>query len=174
MRRKYLIELKTKRLRLLCLDINQMEMLKDSIWRFEDEMGLVHSKSVDCGDELTLDFYHAYLYHKENYMDYNLLWLKTWQFINIKDNKICGGACFKGAPNDDGEVEIGYGIDDDYQRKGYATEAIEELVRWAHTQENVRWVIAETEKDNIPSQKVLIKIGMERYRENNENYYWRL
>jgi ribosomal-protein-alanine N-acetyltransferase len=151
-----------------------MEISKDSIWKFEDKMGFAHSTSTDHGDEMAGDFYGAYLYHQENYPNMNLLWYRFWNLVIIEGNMIIGGVCFKGCPNENGEVEIGYGIDDYYQKQGYATEAIRELVKWAHEQDGVRYVMAETLKENIASQKVLQKINMVRYSENDENYYWKL
>lgn len=56
----------------------------------------------------------------------------------------------------------------------YATEAIRETVKWALEQEGVVSVIAETEKDNISSQKVLQKIGMIKYDETDTDYLWRI
>lgn len=169
-----MIELKTKRLKLLCLELEDMEISTVSIWKLEDKMGFVHSTPTDHGDELAADFYGAYLYHQDNYPELNLLWYRLWYVINIDDNRIIGGVCFKGSPNVKGEVEIGYGIDEYYQKQGYATEAIGELVKWAHQQDDVLCVTAETLKENIASQKVLQKIGMNQYSENDENYYWKL
>ena len=62
-----MIELWTTRLRLLCLELEDMEILKDSIWKFEDKMEFVHSIPTDHGDEMAGDFYGAYLYHQENF-----------------------------------------------------------------------------------------------------------
>lgn len=167
-------ELKTKRLRLLCLELEEMEVYKDSVWKFEDSMGLIHNLPSDQGDELAGDYYGAYLYQKENNPNFDSLWYCIWVFVNMADNKICGGACFKGNPNEKEEVEIGYGIDDEYQNQGYATEAIGELITWAHNQKGVKNVLAETEKENIASHKVLQKLGMTKCSEDGDNYYWKL
>ena len=66
--------------------------------------------------------------------------------------------CFKGL-NDDGSVEIGYGITEENQGKGYATEAVEAVIAWALNQSGVRQVEAETEPGNRKSQRVLEKCG---------------
>ena len=67
-----------------------------------------------------------------------------------------GNLSFKGF-NDDGSVEIGYGIDEAYQGQGYATEAVNAAVMWALQQPGVTRVDAETESDNKASQRVLEK-----------------
>lgn len=162
---------KTERLTILCLDLNHMELLTRGIGEeeFEKKTGLVISKPNEFEKELAKEFYSIAL---NNIKD--RLWYRLWRFINVEDNKKVGGALFKGAPNDKGEVEIGYGIDDEYQCQGYATEAIKDIIKWALEQDGVISVVAETEKDNIPSQKVLEKIGMVKYDETDTDYLWRV
>ena len=70
-------------------------------------------------------------------------------------------------------VEIGYGIDEQFQKKGFAMEGVKALVDWAKKQKNVLYVIAEIEKDNIASIKVAENIGMVKYKETEENFYYK-
>ena len=84
-------------------------------------------------------------------------WYAAW-IIEKKDGTYIGDLCFKGL-NDDGSVEIGYGITEENQGKGYATEAVNEAVMWALQQPGVTRVEAETEPDNNISQRVLEKCG---------------
>lgn len=53
--------------------------------------------------------------------------------------------------------EIGYGILEDHQGQGYATEAVDAAVRWALNQPSVHRVEAETEPENRASRRVLEK-----------------
>jgi RimJ/RimL family protein N-acetyltransferase len=69
---------------------------------------------------------------------------------------ICG---FKGRPDASGSVEIGYSILSDYQRRGYATEAVFSLVGWAFSHHNVNEVCAETLPHLSQSIRVLEKNG---------------
>ena len=84
-------------------------------------------------------------------------WYTIW-IIERKDGARVGDLCFKGR-NDDGSVEIGYGISTAYQGCGYATEAVDAMVLWALRQPGVKRVDAETEPDNKASQRVLEKCG---------------
>ena len=68
-----------------------------------------------------------------------------------------GGIGFKGAPNERGEVEIGYGIADSYKNRGVASEALAALCDFARR--GARFVLAETDRDNVASQRVLEKCG---------------
>lgn len=84
-------------------------------------------------------------------------WYAAWT-IERKDGVRIGDLCFKGL-TDDGRVEIGYGLLPEYQGQGYATEAVIATVEWALSQLSVTAVEAETDPNNIASQKVLKKAG---------------
>ena len=71
---------------------------------------------------------------------------------------IAGDFCFKGL-GDDGVVEIGYGLKEEYRHHGYMTEAVKAITEWALSQESVNQVEAETDVENIASQKVLFRSG---------------
>ena len=83
-------------------------------------------------------------------------WYAIWNIC--LDGRIIGNLSFKGIA-DDGCIEIGYGIDDAFQGKGYATEAVTAVVRWANSQPCVKRIEAETAPDNLASQRVLSKAG---------------
>jgi len=84
-------------------------------------------------------------------------WYAMWM-IEREDGAHVGDLCFKGF-GADGSVEIGYGIDEEYQGNGYATEAVNALAAWALRQPGVKRVEAETDPDNAASQRVLEKCG---------------
>ena len=84
-------------------------------------------------------------------------WYAIWM-IELKDGTHIGELCFKGV-SEEGIAEIGYGIAEDYQRCGYATEAVSALADWALSQPDIMCVMAETEESNTASRKVLNKAG---------------
>ena len=84
-------------------------------------------------------------------------WYAIWM-IELKDGTHVGELCFKGL-SIEGTAEIGYGIAENHQGCGYATEAVSALAGWAFNQPGVSCVTAETEASNIASQKVLKKSG---------------
>jgi len=61
----------------------------------------------------------------------------------------------------DGVVEVGYGINPSYRRRGYATEMVRTLTDWALAQPTVSRVVAECRPDNVGSIRVLEKTGFE-------------
>ena len=84
-------------------------------------------------------------------------WFAMW-VIELRDGTHIGDLCFKGL-DANGVVEIGYGVLEEYQGQGYATEAVGVAVNWALRQSGVTRVEAETEPDNRASQRVLEKCG---------------
>ena len=84
-------------------------------------------------------------------------WYAMWM-IELRDGTHIGDLCFKGL-NQTGMAEIGYGILEDHQSQGFATEAVDAVVAWALQQPAVTRVEAETEPNNRASQRVLEKCG---------------
>ena len=83
-------------------------------------------------------------------------WYLTTQDEPAELVGICG---FKGRPDASGSVEIGYSVLEDFQHKGFATEAVARLVGWAFTHHNVNEVSAETFPYLTQSIRVLEKNG---------------
>lgn len=85
-------------------------------------------------------------------------WGSDWK-ISLKTGVTVGGIGFKGLPDAEETVEIGYGIDEAYRKRGYATEAVGGMVKWAMKQDGVKYITAQTEPNNKISQKVLLANG---------------
>jgi RimJ/RimL family protein N-acetyltransferase len=83
-----------------------------------------------------------------------------------------GGIGFKTSPNERGEVEIGYGVCLSSQRQGVATEAVSALCDFARR--DARAVLADTDRDNVASQRVLEKCGFRACGATDELLFWRL
>ena len=86
-------------------------------------------------------------------------WLSWYWVLREKERILVGCGGFKGPPRPDGSVEIGYSVLPQYQRCGYASEAIGGLVDWAFAHGKVSYVIAETAPENKPSIRLLEKLG---------------
>ncbi len=85
------------------------------------------------------------------------LYSTLWTAISKDANKMVGDICIVGEPNSSGEIEIGYGTYDEFQKKGFMTEAVGGMITWAKTQPKVFSIIASTEKENIGSFTILLK-----------------
>lgn len=80
--------------------------------------------------------------------------------MELKDapGTVVGDFSFKGLGKD-GIVEIGYGLKKPYRHHGYMSETVKVITEWALSQDNVRIVEADTDVNNIASQKVLMRAG---------------
>ncbi|ELK45018.1 GNAT family N-acetyltransferase [Halobacillus sp. ACCC02827] len=82
-----------------------------------------------------------------------------WVIIDLEEEHVIGDIGFKGLPDEDGNIEVGYHIVASERNFGFASEAVDALCQWAFRQENVKGIEAQCDKGNIPSQKVLINNG---------------
>ncbi|MEK9198393.1 GNAT family N-acetyltransferase [Ureibacillus sp. FSL E2-3493] len=117
--------------------------------------------------------------HIKNYLDElnkdpSLLGWGVWFVIEKETNQIVGDIGFKGKPNLENTVEVGYGILPSFQNKGYATEAVRELLNWAFFNSNVTKIVAECIEDNDSSIRVLEKLNMEKVGLQNHMIKWQL
>ena len=92
------------------------------------------------------------LTHPEEW-NYYAIWM-----IEKRDGTHIGECCFKGI-SPDGSAEIGYGISEEYQGRGYSAEAVNAAVDWALRQQKICSVEAEAEAGNLASIRVLQKCG---------------
>ncbi len=86
-------------------------------------------------------------------------WIHGFSIVHRDSDMVVGNAGFKGPPTADGIVEIAYGVDPDYQGKGYATEAAAALTAYAFNSDQVLVVRAHTRPDPSASTGVLTKCG---------------
>lgn len=85
-------------------------------------------------------------------------WYAVWMIELLPDGTHVGDLCFKGVDGN-GVTEIGYGILEEYQGKGYATEAVGAVTAWAFRHPGIKAVEAEAAPENRASQRVLQKCG---------------
>jgi RimJ/RimL family protein N-acetyltransferase len=73
-----------------------------------------------------------------------------------------GAAGFHGPPDANGMVEIGYGVDPAFRRRGYARAAFEALLRRAADEPAVRTVRVSIRPDNAPSYALVQQYNFEK------------
>ena len=83
----------------------------------------------------------------------------VWLMILRTDRVLIGSVGFKGPPDADGRVDIGYSVLDAWQRRGYASEAVGALTDWAFADARVTHIIGETFRHLVASIRVLEKNG---------------
>ena len=91
----------------------------------------------------------------------NFIWYTDWEIVLKSTNMAIGGMGFNGEPNEKGEAEVGYMIEEGHQNMGFATEALTLMSGWALSQERVKSVVVHTYNHNLPSVRILEKCGLE-------------
>jgi ribosomal-protein-alanine N-acetyltransferase len=164
--------IETKRLIIKPLTYSQLEkyILNDN--SLEEELNL-NETSRSISPELKEAFEQTILPNVAD-TSKNYLYSTLWTLISKKDNKMVGDLCFVGAPNSDGEIEIGYGTYDIFAGLGFMTEAVGGMISWAKKQPEILAIIADTEKQNIASFRVLEKNGFVKTGETETLLKWRL
>lgn len=100
-------------------------------------------------------------------------WITYWLIKVPPEGFGAGMIGFKGFPDQNGEVEIGYGIDPAYRNQGYTTEAVQGMIHWAFGDSRCSRVIApDTPRSNLASNRVLEKAGMRIYAESPDTLSW--
>ncbi len=86
---------------------------------------------------------------------------KWWAYLPVHkaDRRLIGSCGYKGLPDEEGVVEIGYEISPPYRRRGLAGEIARALVEHASRQPGVRIVQAHTLAQENPSVRVLKNCG---------------
>jgi RimJ/RimL family protein N-acetyltransferase len=101
-----------------------------------------------------------------------------WVYLIIykPDNQLIGSCGYKGEPDSNGVVEIGYEIMPSHRGKGLGTETAKGLLDHAFRQSGVQKVIAHTLPEENPSARLLEKIGFAQTEDVNdpdEGFVWR-
>ncbi|MCD8260849.1 MAG: GNAT family N-acetyltransferase [Bacteroides sp.] len=163
--------LETDRLRILALFPERFSLLCEDYLRFEEVMGLHPSGYPVFWTEDIRQVMSQLCEQAREHSD-NYYWYTNWLIVLKEENRVIGSACFKGEPDEQGEVEIGYGMYSGYQNRGYMTEAVAVLCQWALAREQVTAVLAAIDPENVPSCKVLEKSGFTRYQGPGDLLFW--
>lgn len=104
----------------------------------------------------------------------NYLYFTLWTIIAKAENKMVGDLCFKGLPDADGAIEIGYGTYEDFRGNGYMSEAVGGIIEWAKKQPEIKAITASTNAENIASFTILKKNKFVKIGESEELFHWKL
>lgn len=99
---------------------------------------------------------------------------ESWMIVKKETLEIIGDLGFKGFNYEDENIDIGYGIIVEERRKGYAEEAVKEIIKWAFTNDIVKEITANCLIENTSSINLLTKFNFVQLRTENEMIYWSL
>ena len=154
------VNIETERLLLVCLLPEDIEdLIAGDAKRVALRTGLIFppddpNRGVDLSWHL-----------RELLADPNQLAWRIRVIVERSSNTVVGSINLKGPPDADGDVEIGWGLNENVRRKGYATEASAAVINWAINQPGVASVSATIPDENYASQRVAARIGLVRTNE---------
>jgi RimJ/RimL family protein N-acetyltransferase len=93
------------------------------------------------------------------------LWWAPLLFVHQTERAVIGLGGYKGPPDKQGVVEVGFSVAPSHQRQGYATEAVRVLVAHAFAAPYAHLACAHTSPELNPSTSVLKKCGFMRTEE---------
>lgn len=99
---------------------------------------------------------------------------ESWMIVKKDTLEIIGDLGFKGFNSEGGNIDIGYGIIAEERRKGYAAEAVKEIIQWAFTNEIVKEITANCLSENISSVNLLTKFNFKQLKTEDGMIYWAL
>lgn len=133
----------------------------------EDAVPMITNQNYDNGNQIPNHL-------KELSEDPSMLYWGTWLVLLKSDGTIIGDIGFKGKPDENKAVEIGYGLLEEYWNKGFATEAVGALMQWAWETGKVDKIVADTLRDNEGSMRVLEKLNMKKIKTGETMIDWEI
>ena len=161
--------IETERLTLIPLTLSQLYLHIKNNYQLEETIGLQKGHRVVSEPVLSIITYFIIPRLQDPELD--PLYHTMWMAIDRQKKQFVAEAKFKGEPDETGTIEIGYGTYPALHRQGYMTEMVGGLVNWAGQQPEVYRIVADTEAENVASQKVLSKAGFRLF-DQIENMLW--
>ncbi|GAB4002535.1 GNAT family N-acetyltransferase [Spirosoma daeguense] len=159
----------TPRLTLIPLTLEQLHLHIADNHKLEETLGLQKGQRVAWEPVLSIIIHFTIPRLEDPSRD--PLFHTMWLAIDRQKQQFVAEAKFKGEPDETGTVEIGYGTYPTLHRQGYMSEMVSGLLHWARQQPGVLRVVADTETENVASQKVLEKNGFRLF-DRIENMLW--
>ncbi|PSR55593.1 hypothetical protein AHMF7605_19815 [Adhaeribacter arboris] len=166
----------SNRLKLIPLSHNQLQLLAQSRSELDKALSLNPSEqeydttiAAEITDALENFWLPQTALHPQDYS-----WYTNWDIVLTERNVSIGGIGFTGLPDTDGKTMVGYGISQLHEGQGYATEALQCLLRWGFAHPKLKTVIATTPPENSKSHRVLLKNNFTKTGESSDMIYWEL
>ncbi len=145
------VNIETKRLLLKCIDQSDREFIFEEFqndfinqYLFDEEP----MTDIEQADDL-IEFYNMKEPRNQN----------RWVLINKLENKKMGTCGFHLWDREKNKVEIGFELMQQYNGKGYMTEAVEAIIEFARIKMKVNKIIAIVYIDNSKCKRLLEKFG---------------
>jgi [ribosomal protein S5]-alanine N-acetyltransferase len=165
--------IETSRLTIIPLNYPQLELYMQGEGKLEKEFRLSITGRTVAPDikervtDLILPKVKAAI--ADEYLFYTF-----WIVIEKTSKIIVAELGFKGEPDKNGKIEIGYGTMYEQRKKGYMTEAVGGMIDWAKQRADVKYILAETDEKNLASIKVLKKNKFRFFDKKEKMKWWKI
>ena len=96
----------------------------------------------------------------------------SWKICEKGSDKLIGYIGFWSIDYTHFRTKIGYGLHQDYHRKGYLTEALNTLTHFTFNELGLHSVLAEADDKNVATIKLLEKCGFKKEAHFKESFYF--
>jgi RimJ/RimL family protein N-acetyltransferase len=164
----------SKRLKLINCDEKILKLILEGDEYLSKGLNLIIPKKwTEFGESI----FNYSLEKIKNNPDSGIWW--TYIPVLIESNTLIGSCGFKGEPNNEGVVEIGYEVAEEFRNEGFATEIANLLIRIAFNDKKVAVIQAHTLAEKNASVRVLKKCNFEfveeiEDEENGTIWKWKL
>jgi RimJ/RimL family protein N-acetyltransferase len=168
--------IETDRLKLILMDMENID--QEDHRQFEQKLSQQLTNAI-LGDKVDRETKKAMRVSLENVIRSKIQdkWYEEWQSVLIilkNGNKVIGGICFEKNPEEYSAAQINFMIQPEHRNNGYMTEALRAGIPWLFQNPDIAYLLAETEKSNMQSCKVLEKAGMVVYKETAHSLLWEI
>ncbi|MBR5410572.1 MAG: GNAT family N-acetyltransferase [Clostridia bacterium] len=158
--------IETERLVLFPYTTENLRLFNDDLSAFEETYGVTYH-----GEELDY-LLRGFLKKLEQEIaddPEHYLFFTEFLLVLKENGHVIGSIDYKYVPKD-GQTEVGYGLNPNYEGHGYMTEALTAFLAFGKAQ-GIQKVLADTLPDNIRSQNVLKRCGF-RFLKEDGNLWW--
>jgi [ribosomal protein S5]-alanine N-acetyltransferase len=158
----------TERLLLEPISVPMIEAAAEGDWAALERLANARGPTIRPGPELIHRGFGWSIERIRRNPEWRL-WGDRLMITREGERRIVGSVVFHGHPGEDGDAEVGYGVEEAVRGQGLATEATRACVAWALKQPAVLTVSATTHPLNRASIRVLEKVGMRRIGSRQEH-----
>lgn len=153
------MRLETERLVIRDLELSDAERLYKIVW----QKSVVRFMRDWSEHQTTVEAAQSFIQWRRSQMQTTDVYENRRYAVALKDDDLLIGIVGTGLEEDLHEVEMAYFLDEAYQKKGYATEAVTALAEWYFQQAPVPYLILTIDCANEPSCKAAERSGFELY-----------
>lgn len=154
----------TERLNMIASDLELITAELESPGLFSEKLNAVVSSGWPPGeyDREAMEFLRGKMIEGGDESAGWYGWYAVKRGIENEPDELVAAGGFFGPPDENGSIEIGYSVVEQFRGKGYAGEMVSALIKIASENPKVKQICAHTVIDNQASIKVLLKNGFRR------------